>query len=299
MAGSNASGTGGSLAASGSDTGGSGGSVDDGGSANSSAGDSSAMGGASAGSSEGGSGAKGGRSAGGRAGASSDGGGGASGGSTAGAGDSGGAAGSGGSGGGVVMPPPMDLMIDDFEDGNAQILPSGGRNGAWFAANDGTPYASQTPDTRFAINPSPLMPARMMSMRAMHVTGFGYKTWGAYVGATFVGVDPKETGYDVSAHKGVQFYGRLGRAQVFQGVRVAMRDYATFSGCSSCGDNWGSDITLTTEFQLIQVPFSSLKQRGWGVPQEASFDQTKAYGVVFSWDANDSFDVWIDDLSFY
>ena len=286
FAGAGASGGGGSGAT---DNGGGGGDSIAG-SSNGSAGDSSAQGGSVAGGSSGGAGNAGGNSAGAPAGGASVGGGGASGGAPA---------GGGGSGGTVGGPPPMDLMIDDFEDGNAQILPSAGRNGAWFAANDGSLYASQTPDTRGPINPSVLMPARTMSMRALHVTGYGYKTWGAYVGASFVGVDPKEAAYDVSSHQGIQFFAKLGRSQVFPGVRVTLRDYDTFVGCSDCGDNFGLDITLTTDFELIQVPFSSMKQRGWGKPQVASFDATKAYGVVFSWDANDSFDVWIDDLSFY
>ncbi len=258
-------------------------------------GDGSALGGSSssAGDDSSGGGVAGstGGSAGAATGGASDGGGGASAGQGA-------SSGSGGSAGTMSMP-PMDLMIDDFEDGDALILPNAGRSGAWFAANDGTLYAAQTPDTRGPINPSMLMPARMMSMRAMHTTGYGYKTWGAYIGASFVGIDPKEKAYDVSAHQGVQFYGKLGRANVFPGVRVAMRDYDTFVGCSNCGDNFGADITVTDAFQLIQVPFSSLKQRGWGMPLVASFDPTQAYGIIFSWDANQSFDLWIDDLSFY
>jgi len=211
--------------------------------------------------------------------------------------DGGGSGASGGQGGSAGMPMLTD-MIDDFEDGDAQILLNAGRSGAWFAANDGSYAGMQTPDIRGPINPSVLMPARMMSTRAMHVTGSGFRTWGAYVGASFIGgATPKP--YDVSTYQGVQFYGKIGKAMASKTVRVAFRDYDTGFGCTSCGDNFGSDVTVGDAFELIQVPFADLKQQGWGMPQAAALDAKRVYAVLFSWPANVTFDLWIDDLSFY
>jgi len=213
------------------------------------------------------------------------------------AGNGGASVGQGASGGAMPMPP--DSMIDDFEDGDAQILPNAGRDGAWFAANDGTMYGLQTPDVHGPIDPSALMPPRMMSTRALHITGTGFRIWGAYVGASFVGTGINAKAYDVSMYQGVQFYGKLGKSTATKTVRVAVRDYDTTFGCTGCGDHFGSDVTVGSSFELIQVPFSDLKQQGWGMPQADSFDAKRSYAVLFSWPPDVTFDLWVDDLSFY
>ncbi|HWZ88479.1 MAG TPA: hypothetical protein VNW92_06500 [Polyangiaceae bacterium] len=190
-----------------------------------------------------------------------------------------------------------DLMIDDFEDGDGHILPLAGRNGSWFVANDGT--AQQIPSPNAATLPSLLSPPNGASTRALHTSGYGFTGWGALIGANFVVSGTMPVLYDISAHKGVSFLAKLGKTTAASQLRVAIQDYDTRVDCSLCGDDFGALVTLGNTFQTITVPFSSLKQAGWGKPQAAAFDPTRTYALTFSWPPHVTFDVWIDDVSFY
>jgi hypothetical protein len=201
------------------------------------------------------------------------------------------ATGGGGAGGATVSSP----LIDDFEDGNAQILLNAGRDGSWFTSNDGT--GQQTPPANSPL-PSTLTPARGTSTRAMHTTGMNFRTWGAIVGANFVQTGATVALYNASAYQGVTFTAKMGKFGTAAPLRVSIPDYDTVVGCTSCGDPFGASVTLTTNFQTFQVPFSSFKQAGFGQHFNA-FDPTRTYSINFSWGANQTFDVWIDDLSFY
>jgi hypothetical protein len=192
--------------------------------------------------------------------------------------------------------PPSDLMIDDFEDDDSQILLNAGRNGSWFVLNDMAGVQTPAAHGEFC---SLLTPARGASTRALHTTGSGFKTWGALVGADFVVNGTAAAAYDISAYQGVTFWAKLGKASATKGMRVSIRTYETVYACTSCGDHFGSVATLSDTFQSFQLPFSDMKQAGWGKPQVATFDLARAYAVIFGWGVDEPFDAWIDDLSFY
>jgi hypothetical protein len=199
----------------------------------------------------------------------------------------------GGSGGAAIS----DLLIDDFEDGDAQIALVAGRNGSWFSANDGS--GQQSPAPNAATLPTLLSPARGTSTLALHTSGSGFTGWGALVGANFAVNGTTALAYDISAQQGLSFWAKLGKATSVKQVRVSIRDYDTLYGCTTCGDHFGITATLTDTFQSIQVPFSSMTQLGWGRPKAAAFDPKRTYAVTFVWSPYQSFDVWIDDLTFY
>jgi hypothetical protein len=190
-----------------------------------------------------------------------------------------------------------DSMIDDFEDGDGHILPLAGRNGSWFISNDGT--GQQIPASDAYALPSLLSPPNGTSTRALHTSGSNFTVWGAVIGASFLVSGTTIEPYDISAYHGVSFSAKLGKTTAAKQVRLSIRDYDTFIGCTTCGDSFGTTVTLGDTFQSISVPFSSLKQLGWGMPQPAAFDPKRTYGLTFSWLPHVTFDVWFDDLSFY
>ncbi|HEY4103021.1 MAG TPA: hypothetical protein VGM44_03985 [Polyangiaceae bacterium] len=210
--------------------------------------------------------------------------------------EQGGTAGSSAGGAGGVDTASIDL-IDDFEDGDAQLSLVGGRDGSWFITNDG--HGQQTPLPNGPTLPSLLMPPRGMSTRAMHTTGSGFSVWGAALGVNFLsGMAPPP--YDVSMYQGLTFALKLGKPTAVKPMRVAVSDYDTTYGCRTCGDHFGSSVNAGDEFTIIQLPFSSFKQLGFGTaPPSHAFDPKRTYTVYFSWTQNQTFDVWIDDLSFY
>jgi hypothetical protein len=189
------------------------------------------------------------------------------------------------------------LLIDDFEDGNSQVLLNAGRNGYWFTANDGT--GMQSPDPHADALPELLSPPRGMSTRALHTSGSGFSVWGALVGANFVAVGMTAMPYSISAYQGVTFTAKLGRVGVTAKARLAITNYDTLYGCTTCDDHFGATVTFSDVFQTIQVPFASLKQTGFGKPLLQTFDTDRTYTLQFSWAKAETFDVWIDDVSFY
>ncbi|HWZ88466.1 MAG TPA: hypothetical protein VNW92_06435, partial [Polyangiaceae bacterium] len=170
-------------------------------------------------------------------------------------------------------------------------------DGLWFTSNDGSGQGQQTPDANAL--PSLLVPARGASTRAMHTTGMNFSNWGALVGANFVATGKTAMPYNASAYQGVTFTAKMGRTGTTAAMRVSISDYDTLFACQVCNDPFGAVVTLTLNFQTFQVPFSSFKQAGFGRQQAKAFDPTRAYSLLFSWTANQTFDVWIDDVSFY
>jgi hypothetical protein len=189
------------------------------------------------------------------------------------------------------------LLLDDFEDGNSQVLLNAGRDGYWFTANDGT--GVQSPDPHADALPELLNPPRGMSTRALHTSGSGFSIWGALVGANFVSVGMTAMPYSISPYQGVTFTAKLGRAGVTAKSWLAITNYDTLYGCTTCDDHFGATVTFSDVFQTIQVPFASLKQTGFGKPLLPKFDTDRTYTLQFSWAKAETFDVWIDDVSFY
>ncbi|HEX3854555.1 MAG TPA: carbohydrate binding domain-containing protein [Polyangiaceae bacterium] len=213
-------------------------------------------------------------------------------------GAAGAAAGTGGAAGmaGTSSVDPT-LLIDDFEDGNNQLALIDGRDGPWFETNDGR--GEQAPDPRGQVLPVLLTPPRDTSLRGMHTSGAGFTLWGAYLAVHFVSNGQAGVPYDISKHSGVTFSAKLGNGMATPHVRFEISETDTAVNCTTCGDHFGSQVPLTVAWQTVTVPFSSLSQLGYGVPLRPVFDPTQALGLYFDWPANENFDFWLDDVSFY
>jgi hypothetical protein len=68
-------------------------------------------------------------------------------------------------------------------------------------------------------------------------------------------------------------------------------------GPQECGDGWEKGVALLTDWQFFEIPFSELRQEGYG--QEFShLDLSKITLVRFTW-MQGWVDVWLDDVRFY
>jgi hypothetical protein len=202
--------------------------------------------------------------------------------------------GSGGAGG-------AGFLIDDMEDGDQRILNVAGRTGYWRAWNDGT--GTQSPSMTETFLPQVLETPRGASTRAMHTTGSGFGIWGAVVQVDFNNPAPGISGgvgspgvYGTIGYQGISFYARG------TSLRVEVRTLATVvvaegGNCTAtCNDHHGVNVTLSTAWAPVTVPFSSLAQRGFGTRVAFSADQV--IGIQFL-PSSTSFDYWIDDVTFY
>jgi len=200
-------------------------------------------------------------------------------------------------GGGQAPSSAPATMIDDFEDGDRNILEQAGRSGAWYAANDG--QGMQTPPGNSALIPSSLNLARGSSLHAAHTFGGPFGAWGALIGTSLAA----DGAYDVSAYDGIRLWVRSGSMSptAAKQVRLSLLTPQTNMGgsCTVCNDHFGAWVPLTPQWTLIELPFSDVKQEGFGVPKPPAPDLTRVTGIELFFPMGVSFDLWVDDIELF
>jgi len=192
-------------------------------------------------------------------------------------------------------------LIDDFEDGDAEIFERQGRKGSWFVSNDGS--GSQTPDVDEPALPSEFMVVRVDSTRGMHTSGGPFATSSPILGTTLASDGTEPVPYDLSGFKGIRLWVRSNSTSPMAAkeARLNLPTSATSRGgaCMICGDHFGVSVPLTSKWVQVEVPFSSLKQSGFGRPLIAKADLKLVTALEFQFSRNLSFDVWLDDIELY
>jgi hypothetical protein len=222
-----------------------------------------------------------------------------------------------------VTPQFLETLIDDFEDGDDQLAPFGGRNGVWTAFNDGS--GVETPPA------GPVLPEVLdtTANEELHLTGTGFGaagrllpdgtySYGAGVYANFV-VDAT-TGlpqpYNVSAYSGIGFTLVMRTPPTvpfvvafFLQTQATLPIAAGGTCVAGCNDGFGIDLPFfpdrsgTSTFQGV-IPWASLLQSGFGVP--VPFDLTTVMSIdwLVSFPdqgqaiTSDVFDFRLDDVYF-
>jgi hypothetical protein len=224
------------------------------------------------------------------------------------------AAGSGGEGGGPgstcaeQLAGPLDpaALIDDFEDGDSQLLKVANRSGSWWLATDMT-AGTTTPHGDQPLLPERVVGGRCESSRALRVTGQGFTDWGVSISGTFRWEAQAEP-MDASRYQGVTFWARVGE-QNTSVVRVQFQDVNTHpSGgvCSTergspdeCYNGFGTALpALGEQWRHYKIAFADLAQREFGLRRDA-LQVSGLYGIEIGLDANSVFDLWLDDFAFY
>lgn len=193
-------------------------------------------------------------------------------------------------------------MIDDFQDTDQAILPQQGRSGAWYAANDG--LGMQTPRSDQPLVPTALPSPRGASTRAIHTFGGPFTMWGALIGTSLASDGDRGLEYDLSGYQGMRLWVRSGSTSPSsaKSVRLNLPTPGTNAGsgaCTVCNDHFGFDVPLTAQWELVDVPFSSLKQHGYGRPALAKPELAHVTSLQLGFGANVAFDLWVDDIELY
>jgi hypothetical protein len=191
----------------------------------------------------------------------------------------------------------VTVLIDDLEDGDAFIVPAGGRVGNWYTVNDGT--GDQTPGLEFA----PTLGGATDSAYCAATHGADFTEWGAKLGVylNHPGADAPAGTFDASAYRGIRFYAR-GNVTVLATVNVmAARGMDIGGACDAtlggCNDYHGKQIALDPVWREYDIAFASLTQEGWG--QAIAFEPATLVAIDFSVPRGPSFDFAIDNLIFY
>jgi hypothetical protein len=226
------------------------------------------------------------------------------GGTTTGGMETGGTA-TGGAGGGAsatcpAVPPAAGStpLIDNLEDGDAAIMSIDNRIGVWRTHNDGTATAQQDPP------PGAFTPTTVSAHGGSYSArtwGSGFASWAALRVELEAWPAAGQCVYDASRYTGVSLWAKSGsNFGTPISVSVATRAVvATAYGGSCqgyCFDYHALSIVPTTNWVHYLVPWTALRQEGWGT--RAVFDEAEIMYVEFGFAAS-PFDLYVDDLSFY
>ena len=205
-------------------------------------------------------------------------------------------------------------MIDDFEDGDADICDSVGRRGVWLIIGDGTSDAVVEPPQGALVEPTLIPGGRGASRYAAHFSGSGFTNWGVKLhtelnNQTGLAAQP----YDVHTAGGISFWMRS-NVSVYVNLTLPQTTGTYLGG--DCVD-MGQQTNCFNHFKYrpptppdadtwveYQIPFAALGQSTFGPPGDQSYGSatwtpTQLLAVEFQVDPNETFDVWIDDVSFF
>jgi hypothetical protein len=192
-----------------------------------------------------------------------------------------------------------NALIDNFEDGNNQVALLESRNGPLYTIRDnlGTTITPAV-GTTFV----PATGGNGGSARAAHITGQIANTSPVWAGFALDFLAPQAL-YNASKYTGITFFAKKGTSTAASAMRIKVPDRNTDPVghvCTTCNNDFGNDLTLTTSWQQFTVRFSTMTQQaGWGAPRPAHIDPTGLLGLKFQLETKGAaFDVWIDDVQF-
>ncbi|HEY5956272.1 MAG TPA: leucine-rich repeat domain-containing protein, partial [Polyangiaceae bacterium] len=188
-------------------------------------------------------------------------------------------------------------LIDDMEGATGFICTGEGRRGAWYAFNDGSSTQWPAPTTAgIPIPPSVIPGGRGSSQLAMHTYGTSARWSGIGVDLDFDGTTYGS--YDARAYMGITFWARgsditvrvseLDTTSTLYGGNCLLDTPPTGTGCQP----HYRDLRLDSDWAQYWVPFSRLFP---GIQADLRLDQLT--NIQFY--TGNTFDVWIDDVSFY
>jgi hypothetical protein len=192
----------------------------------------------------------------------------------------------------------------------------------WWVSSDGTGQMERTPSEHEREEERWLYSGREppaseiaggrcgVSRYALNIKATGMEIFGGAFGKNFF----PET-FDASDWDGVAFWGRRGEdsgSTLFFAISEKHTDQNDGSRLFEdrepfCEENpvdplmkcdrFGVGVGLEKEWQFFKVPFSRMRQRGFGI-QAPEMDLSALIGVNISFEIGD-WDIWMDDVAFY
>ncbi len=198
-------------------------------------------------------------------------------------------------------------VIDDFEDGDLDLSPIGGRLGHWYNYDDMTDGTNHIAVATLDPSTERHTTAAGESKMAMRVQATGYTRWGSGFSADVAGAAV----YDVSAYTGLVFWAKnLTDAPI--SIKVALQDAnsdprggrcdpsADAPVETACYDPFAQDVTLVPgEWKIHLLPFWSLHQGGYGLKVPTGLAVHEVYAIPFGDNFGGTYDYYLDDIGFY
>jgi hypothetical protein len=207
-----------------------------------------------------------------------------------------------------------ELMIDDMEDGDAEICSAGMRHGKWFVVLDGSASGSPAPARPFT--PAIIPGGRDGSGYAAHVTGSAAGGWDAVMGFNLNVQGLENKPYNVSAAGGIRFWMKTTGPIVVPRVAVRFPVSSTLppteggtcldtADSRNCNNHFQYVISPHNPGEWVEymVPFTALTQEtqsdaaGRLIVSTASWN-AEIVGVQFAAHLDLGSEVWVDDIRF-
>lgn len=183
---------------------------------------------------------------------------------------------------------PMDVLIDDLEDGNGN-LSAPGFAGRWTTYSDGTSQVAPPADTD-------IVPVE----GAIHVTGSNFNMWGVGLSVDLNNASGARQPVDLSDFRGLSVRARGTGSVEVELVLPATTGTEEGGTCSGegCFGHYAARLTLGAAYTDHQLEFEDFNQPEWGQP--ASLDLTKVLAINFlsraAEGAPSSIDLYVDSL---
>jgi len=194
-------------------------------------------------------------------------------------------------------------VIDDFEDGDIIACPRQNWTIDWWTDGDEYGYSVPTIETKEELAVT-LDTPRDTSCGALHLEGYGFSDWGVEIGLTFNNPTKEmPLPVDLSAYQGVAFWVRgTGSVQ----VQLPTIDTLPPEAGGVCSGEWpdcwdyfeSGFITLTSTWTRHEIDFASLANEYEGATPTAT-DLRYVLNLFFYLSIDTTFDLWLDDVSFY
>jgi len=181
-------------------------------------------------------------------------------------------------------------MLDDGEDGNAQIIKSGGRDGYWFTFKDSWGSTIE-PMGEFKMSPSDRPGSKYVAAMRGKMAASGASL---YAGLGFAFTNPK-TPFDLSFAQGIRFWAK-GPGK----IRFKIPDANTSpegDRCNDCYNDFGVDLYLQDEWVRYTIPFAKMTQQsGWG-DRAPKLSTRELFAVEWQFNTPGAdYDISIDDV---
>jgi hypothetical protein len=130
----------------------------------------------------------------------------------------------------------------------------------------------------------------------MKLSGQGFKTWGAGLA---VSLNAEDCRYDASKQVGLRFSAKGSGSLLVSAATRQTTPPGAGGTCATtaCNDHFNTIYQLSNSWTSYVVPFTGLKQTGWGTP--AVFNATQMLYLQFSFGPNSTFELYLDNVSFY
>jgi hypothetical protein len=196
-------------------------------------------------------------------------------------------------------------MIADFESNDGHLCVES--SGTVIAYGDGT--GTQSPEVGDVREYDASDDCDRGSLYALHALGIGAKDYGFGVALRF----PQNVDAVAAGYTGIRFKAKAAKPKTKISIKVAIPATldASFGGSceptaapkKDCNDHPAASVLIATGGWLTyEVPFTMLKQEGWGVPATPSYEAVAQVHVIFPGPISGGsadFDVWLDDIEFY